>query len=203
MQVVVARWANRSSWLAVMASVFAICPSATGQSPVAHPIQLYYPLAKGNSWRYQVRETGQRVTSVEWRVTSERDTQDGPVYQVWPFPAQSDDEAMTLKFTKQALEEDSGTILLRLPAFAGDSWSTSRPKRTFRVLTAGKPCQTGTIRSEDCIVIEEDDDALSFRTVTTYAKGVGPIRYVYYSKHSTANIPIQTVNLMSFSLARR
>ena len=149
--------------------------------------------------------TGQSTTSMEWRVTGAQDTQNGPVYQLWPFPAQADDEAMNLRFSKQALEEVStGTVLLRLPASVGDSWSTTKPnRRTFRVVTAGKPCQTSNIRSEDCIVIEDDDDALSFRAVTTYAKGVGPIRYVYYRKHSSANVPIQTVDLISFSLASR
>jgi hypothetical protein len=196
---------NRSSLIAILLLALAPHCSVTGQSTSVDPIRLYYPLAKGSSWKFQVKRPGQRTASVEWRVTDVQDTQTGPVYQVWPFPSQADDEAMRLRFSKQVLEEAStGTILLRFPTFIGDSWSNSKPnQRTFRVVTAGKPCQTVTIKSEDCIVIEDEDAALSFRTQTTYAKGVGPIRYVYYSKKGAADIPIQTVDLISFRVGRR
>jgi hypothetical protein len=54
-------------------------------SQFAHPAHdaEYFPLAKGNSWKYQVRNVStSRVSTVEWRVTAADKTKEGIVYQV-------------------------------------------------------------------------------------------------------------------------
>ena len=164
----------------------------------------YYPLAKGYSWKYQVYVSGRRTSStVEWRVTSADNTKDGVVFQVWQFPSQSDDEAMNLHVSKEGIEEIStGTVILKYPSVTGDRWATTKPThRVFRVISAGHPCHVGKITSEDCISVEDQDEALKFRTVTTYAKGIGPIKYMYFKKGSASDIPTQTVELISAHLA--
>jgi hypothetical protein len=166
----------------------------------------YYPLSKGNSWKYQV-STGSKSErkTVEWRVTSADNTKEGTIYQVWPFPSDSDDGAMSLRMSAQGLEDSSSVIIPKTPIFAGKRWQTAESghHRTFRVLSVGHPCQAGQITSDDCLSIEDEDDALRFRTVTTYAKGIGPVRYVYYLKNGPSKQPIQTVELLSYHLDSR
>jgi hypothetical protein len=164
----------------------------------------YYPLAKGSSWKYQVRNVSSAKSSiVEWRVTSADETKEGTIYQVWPTPSSSDDEAMRLRLSSRGVEEtSSGVLILKYPAVTGTRWDSAKPThRTFHVLSVGRPCHVGDITSEDCVVIEDQDDALRFRTITTYAKGIGPVRYEYYKKNSTSTKPIQTVELLSFHLS--
>jgi hypothetical protein len=163
----------------------------------------YYPLAKGNSWKYEVHVAGEsKISTVEWRVTSADKTKEGNVFQVWQFPSQSDDEAMSLHISKQGVVESStGTLILKYPASAGDSWATTKPThRVFRVISSGKPCHVGVIESDDCVVVEDQQDTLKFRTVTTYAKGIGPVLYAYYKKGTTSSTPISTVELVSYHL---
>jgi hypothetical protein len=181
--------------------------SALSQS--AHPADNsgYYPLAKGNSWTYQVRNAStSRVSTVEWRVTSADKTKEGIVYQVWPTPADSDDEAMTLQVSPSGLQEvSSGVLIPKLPIAAGDSWTSADPAhhRRFKILLAGQPCHSGIIESGDCISVQDDDDRLRFRTVTTYARGIGPIRYEYFEKDGKSGRPSQTVELLSYPLISR
>jgi len=161
----------------------------------------YYPLAKGYSWKYEVHVSGKsKISTVEWRVTGADKTKDGAVFQVWQFPSQSDDEAMSLHISKQGIVETStGTLILKYPTTAGESWATTKPThRVFRVISSGKPCHVGVIESDDCVVVEDQQDALKFRTVTTYAKGIGPVLYAYYKKGTAGSTPIQTVELVSY-----
>jgi hypothetical protein len=174
---------------------------ACSQMAVPSASVSYYPLAKGYSWKYEVHVSGKSKTSVvEWRVTGADKSKN--VFQVWQFPSQSDDVAMSLHLSTQGIvEESTGALILKLPAQAGDSWSATRPAhRVFRIISSGKPCQVGTIGSDDCVVVEDDQDSLKFRTVTTYAKGIGPVLYAYYKKGTTSHTPIQIVELVSYHL---
>ncbi|MGA3372105.1 MAG: hypothetical protein ABSC48_10130 [Terracidiphilus sp.] len=163
----------------------------------------YYPLAKGNIWKYQVSTASSAIKStVEWRVTSADKSKDGIIYQVWPTPSDEDDEAMMLHMSSLGLEEMSfGILIPKSPIFVGEKWTSVKPtRRRFRVLSVGQPCHTGKIVSENCLTVEDEDDAVSFRTITTYAKGIGPIRYEYYRKSTKAARPIQIVELLSYHL---
>ena len=163
----------------------------------------YYPLAQGNVWKYQVHIAGEHSTStVEWRVTSAKTTNDGIIYQVWPFPSQSDDEAMSLRVTaKGIIETDSGLYLLKSTVKPGESWgSIKTDHRSFRVLSASKPCHVREMVFSDCIVIEDQDDRLQFITVTTFARDIGPVLYSYYAKSTNNKAPLQTVELVSYLL---
>jgi hypothetical protein len=175
-------------------------------SQFAHPAHdaEYFPLAKGNSWKYQVRNVStSRVSTVEWRVTAADKTKEGIVYQVWPTPADSDDQAMTLQMSSSGLQEaSSGVLIPKSPIAAGGSWTSPDPAhhRRFKILVAGQPCHSRSIESGDCISVQDDDDRLPFRTVTTYAKGIGPIRYEYFEKDGKTGHPSQTVELLSYHL---
>ena len=89
--------------------------------------QDYYPLAKGNSWKYNVIDASERSGStVEWRVTSAAKGKDGVVYQVWLKPSQSDESAMRLRSSPSGIVEDSsGTFIFKIPATLGQKWETS------------------------------------------------------------------------------
>jgi hypothetical protein len=163
----------------------------------------YYPLAKGNIWKYQVHTASNvKSSTVEWRVTSADKTKEGIIYQVWPFPSDSDDEAMMLYMSPRGLEETSfGVLIPKSPIIVGEKWTSAKPtRRIFRVLSVSQPCHAGSIASEDCLTVEDEDDAVNFRTITTYAKGIGPIRYEYFRKSTKAVRPIQTVELLSYHL---
>jgi len=179
--------------------VFVLNTSAVSQSANKD----YYPLAKGNRWRYRVTRQGHRsVSYVEWRVTATVATQAGIIYQVWPFPSTADDEAMQLLFTGDGLEEhSSGAIILKSVLSEGATWSTGQEKhRKFRVIAVGSPCYASNIKAADCVTIEDDDDELRYRTITTFAKGIGPIRYTYFKRGSREHTPIQTLELVSYVL---
>jgi hypothetical protein len=179
-------------------------PISHSQESHPSPGSKYYPLAKGNTWKYRVQDfSNGKSSTVEWRVTSADKSKEGTIYQVWPFPSNSDDEAMRLHLSSTGVEEaSSGVLILKYPAVSGTRWeSAKRPRRTFHVLSVGHACHAGDTTSEDCYVIEDQDDALRFRTVTTYAKGIGPIRFEYYWKNSTSTKPMQTVELLSFHLS--
>jgi hypothetical protein len=178
---------------------------AWGFSQEVHPIHSseYYPLAKGNIWKYQVSTASNvKKSTIEWRVIRADKSKNGIIYQVWPTPSDGDDEAMMLHLSPLGLEEISfGVLIPKSPITVGEKWTSVKPThRTFRVLSVGQPCHVGGIASEDCLTVEDEDDAVSFRTVTTYAKGVGPIRYEYYKKNTKAEHPIQTVELLSYHL---
>jgi hypothetical protein len=176
-----------------------------------HPAlaEQYYPLAQGNSWKYKVIDVlKEKSSAVEWRVTKADKTKEGTVYQIWPTPSDSDDEAMRLLISPQGIvESSSGDLILKFPAITGARWeSTKVTHRAFHILSAGQACHAGSIASDDCLAIEDQSDSLRFRTITTYAKGIGPIRYEYYWKNSTwknstSAKPIQVVELQSFHVA--
>jgi hypothetical protein len=178
------------------------CAFPQGASPSEN--SKYYPLAKGNVWKYQVKTASSAKSStVEWRVTSTEKDKEGVIYQVWPKPSHSDDEAMMLVISPKGIEETSiGVLVPKSPVVSGERWISTKSthRRAFRVLSVGQPCHAGIIASEDCLSVEDEDDGLRFRTVTTYAKGIGPIRYEYFRKNSTAARPIQTVELLSYHL---
>lgn len=178
------------------------------QKPSGHP---YYPLALGNTWRYFVRQSGRggRESKVVWRVTKMDTAKSGRViYQVWPTPMQADDEAMQLTISDSGLEEVSTRMLvLRLALSSGDQWSArngsqkGQANQAFKVISVGQPCWADSTYFLDCAVVEELDPSAKMRTVTTYAKGVGPVEYRYFRmKPSSKEETLQTVTLRSYTI---
>ena len=86
-----------------------------------------------------------------------------------------------------------------------DRWvSTPKPVRRFHALSVGLSCRVGRIASADCITVEDRDERIHLRTVTTYARGIGPIRYVnfqYSEDRGSKTKSAQTVELVSYHVS--
>jgi hypothetical protein len=169
----------------------------------------YYPLAKGNRWVYRVRTAGRANSSkVEWRVTSEERSKEGKVYQVWPTPMNSDDEAMVLRVTPAGIEETtSGVLIVRSHPVSGDTWTSGEASwsaaRKLRVLSVHELCRAGPVTSDDCMRVQDQNEHLHSRTVTTYVRGIGPVRYEYFQGGSLGTAPKQTVELIAYELSSK
>jgi hypothetical protein len=184
-----------------------------GASQKAHsgPASAYYPLAKGNTWTYRVRSaSGAQSSTVKWRVTSVKPSREGIVYQVWPTRSDSDDEAMVLLTSAEGIEElSSHVFVLKSSLSSGEKWASEKtsdsPPRFFEILAVHQPCRAGPISSDDCVTVEDKDETIHLRTVTTYARGIGPIRYTYFRTNAAPAshaIPSSTVELLSYHLVR-
>ena len=164
----------------------------------------YYPLAQGSVWTYWVF-TGpeRRRSAVEWRVTCTATSEEGLLYEVWPTPADDDDDVMLLHESPEGIEEtDDGDLILPSSITTGQKWAAGEERR-FRIVSAGQRCNEGPVRSRDCAMVEEEDDATHLRIVTTYAKGVGPIGYKYFRQDAGDAGPVETVELRSYHLSSR
>jgi hypothetical protein len=161
------------------------------------PIQ-YYPLSSGNSWNYAVHTAGSKtVTHVEWRVTKVDHRPSGNVYQVWPKPMQADDMAMELRPSTNGIEEVSSKItILKWPVAVGTEW-VAPTRTTFRVKSISAPCRAGAHQYSDCLVVEDFDPRMSLRTVTSYARGVGPVKYEYFRREARGENRIRSLTLTS------
>jgi hypothetical protein len=160
----------------------------------------YYPLSGGNSWKYAVRRAGsKKITHVEWRVTKVDHLSTGNVYQVWPRPMQSDDDAMELRLSKNGIEEVSTNItVLKWPVSVGTEWAApDGTAQTFRIRSIKAPCKAGARQYSDCLVVEDSDQKMNLRTVTSYARGVGPVKYEYFRIGTRGENKVQTVILTS------
>jgi hypothetical protein len=198
----------RGCWKLCLVLLLAMAAMLHGQPLTAHP---YYPLSIGNAWSYVVQSAshGGDPSTVEWKVTAMNKARSGRrVYQVWPTPMQADDEAMQLEVSENGLVEISSKVLvLRSSLKQGDEWTWTRPGasktpgRVFRVRSVGLPCVVGSGKYVDCAVVEDVDQQTRLRTVTTYAKGFGPIEYRSFRMNDKGRPrAVQTVTLKSCHL---
>jgi hypothetical protein len=164
----------------------------------------YYPLANGNSWTYSA--TGKPGgKSVVWKVLNVKAAPSGQVFAVWPTWSVSDDSGMNLQLTPEGLRElNDDFFVLRFPLSKGRTWSVSRhnKERVFVVIREGEQCAVGQLKFDTCAVVRDDDQDAKLRTVTTYALGVGPVRYEYYKMvgGSFASETTQVLNLVSYGV---
>ena len=161
----------------------------------------YYPLAKGNSWTYSV--TGKsKARTVVWKVVNVQANASGPIFAVWPTPLPADDSGMNLQFSPEGLRELSDDFfVLRFPLKKGSTWSNEQD-REFVVVSEGQQCVVGKLNFRMCAVVRDDDKTAKLRTMTTYAYGVGPVRYEYYKLVSGgfASEATQQLELVSYSV---
>jgi hypothetical protein len=170
--------------------------------PKQHQDVEYHPLALGKIWTYDVKriEHTEEHSKVSWRVTKQETSGSSVIYQVWPEPMQADDEAMRLRVTEAGIEEiDSKVYLLKFPLAAGTTWSTKSSdgnvRRSFRVLSIGSPCGAATKQFQQCAVVEDDDPQTGLRTVTTYARNAGSVKFEYFRKTGGVERCVQTLEL--------
>ncbi len=181
--------------------VLCLCRTAAGQSGSTSN-ESYFPLEVGNWWTYTVRgHSGNTLRTIRWRVTQRELLHGSPVFHLWEQPAQ-DDEPLSLSSVEAGIvEADTERFLLKNPLRPGDRWSTkSRSLRApnkvdaFEVISSGKSCSAGERSFDDCTIVREVDEANNVASLTTYARGVGPIRYVYFkSLHSEQVLTTLTI----------
>ena len=147
----------------------------------------YFPLSVGNWWVYVVaKHSDEAGKTIKWSVTQREIVHGTPVYHLWQTPAQDDEPLSLVEVDGCITEADTERILLKNPVHSGDRWITrSTSVRStgklddFEVVSAGKACSAGELSFEDCATIREIDEANNVASVTTYARGVGPVKYVY------------------------
>ena len=162
----------------------------------------YYPLAVGYTWRYALSspERHQNETIV-WKVVNRASNEKGEVFAVWPTPADTDDEGMQLQVTSAGLVEvDHNFYLLQFPVTKARQW-TAGASRRFYVVSEGEPCVSGKLSFKRCAIVRDDDQELHLRTLTTYAYGIGPVKYEYFKMNSggTESQPTQMLTILSYS----
>jgi hypothetical protein len=69
-------------------------------------------------------------------------------------------------------------------------------------MSVGQPCKVGKLAFSDCVVIEDSDEELELKTVTTYARNVGPVSYEYFKcpSGSTVDKFFESLELLSHDL---
>lgn len=165
----------------------ACCRVAVGQEKHSAE-ESYFPLAVGNSWDYSVRGHSQFARSgIRWQVTQKEVVHGTPVFHLWETPSQSD-EPLSLAMVPDGVKEaDTDRFLVKNAMQPGDRWvAASQSLRaklkgdSFEVASAGAACTVGGRSFVDCLVIKEVDEANNLGSVTTYARGIGPVKYVYF-----------------------
>lgn len=168
----------------------------------------YFPLSVGNSWVYSLHGHSQAAQkTIKWRVTQKEMISGTPVFHLWQTPAQ-DDEPLNLSEGKSGIfEAGSERFLLKYPLHSGDHWSSlSRSLRApgksdiFEVISAGKACSVGGHSFEDCVTVREIDEANHVASLTTYARGVGPVKYVYFKSLRSEQVDT-TLTIESWQVA--
>jgi hypothetical protein len=163
----------------------------------------YFPLALGNWWAYTVKKPSQPYTptAVMWRVArKEKEASYGPqAYQLSATPVQGDEPTILALRENGIVDPDTGNVLLKNPLATGDRWSDkpSFSPNTYEVVSAGQPCEAGGHRFRDCAVVREVNEKGSLMTLRTYARGVGPVVFVYY-KDLDVNKIDSTVTIQSW-----
>src|SRR5258708_24470690 len=93
-------------------------------------------------------------------------------------------------------------FVFKFPLVKGTKWGANGRDREFTVVSEGEHCMVGKFKFDVCAVVQDDDRNAKLRTVTTYAYGIGPVRYEYHRMaDETFESPVtQTVNLLSYSV---
>jgi hypothetical protein len=187
--------------------ILSILPSATGAPQhrlSADSGTTYYPLAVGNWWRYAMKESG-RIRAIKWAVTQQENGQSGPIYHLWQTPAEGDEPLRLMELENGIAEAGSDRFLLKRPLQVGQRWASRSlgPKnagrlQSFYVTGVGLPCSIGGHSFRECASVKESDEANNISSITTYARGVGPVKYVYFaSLHSRKVKAILTISSWS------
>lgn len=168
----------------------------------------YYPLRLGNTWKYVINEGDEHQASqVLWTVTSSKQIENGRIVQVWPTPVANDDDAAMLLVRPDTITEmSSGVVLVKKIMTKGDKWNVtngSQVVRRIEVIAVEQSCHTAALRFDDCVEVEDVDDRLHLRTVTQYARGVGPVKIKYYdTRLAKRHSPQSIIELVEYSLTK-
>lgn len=155
---------------------------------------IYYPLAVGNRWTYQVKLLGE---ASEQTVQIQRE--EGGVF--------FDNQGGQLSVDAFGIT-DRKRYLLREPVEAGRDWtnvvSVSSTER-YRILEVGPPCEVPAGRFERCVRVESRNRMDAKTTLVneiTFAPRVGIVRIQVVAETGGQRIPQTELLLKSYELAR-
>jgi hypothetical protein len=176
---------------AVATCLFTICfigaAVSQGRRATAEGEDSYFPLAVGNWWLYNLGGDPQVAGKTKkWWVTDSAISNGKRYYVLSPIPPFGDDAPWTLSPVQDGIQELDERFVLRYPVHMGDRWSyNSRPYGAngkldeFEVVSAGKPCSAGGHWFRDCVTVREIEEGLKIFSLTTYARAIGPVKFVY------------------------
>ncbi len=158
------------------------------QPPNTEKGSAYFPLSVGNQWQYVLAGPSKSAaSSIKWSVRQRELVHGVTVYHLWLKPPKGDEPLNLAEVQGGILEFDSDRFVLKSPLYKGEQWrSTSRSLRAnsksdaLEVISAGKTCSVGEHAFADCATVQEVDEANDITSLTTYARGVGPVKYVYF-----------------------
>jgi hypothetical protein len=154
----------------------------------AHEEDSYFPLSVGNWWLYKCSGHSQLAGKTQrWTVTDKAVHEASPDYYLSPRPSLGQDSPLVLSRLRDGIVEAGDRFLLKYPIRIGNRWSSKSNMYgaegeldVFEVVSAGRPCLVGTRSFDDCVTVRETDEGASLFLLTTYARGVGPVKYVYF-----------------------
>ena len=199
---------RRFVFLAVGLGVFIGCRSDVAASQASHPSkESYFPLSVGNSWVYSFRgDSGLATKTVEWKITQRELVRGSAVFHLWQTPPQGDEPLSLSELETGIAEAGTERFVLKNGLHTGDRWSVkSRSLRApgkldaFEALSVGKVCFDGRRSFEDCAIVREIDEANDVASLTTYARGVGPVKYVYF-KGAHSDVVNATLTIKSWEV---
>jgi hypothetical protein len=203
---------SKSVSLLVICFAAIVGPCITGTvasqdlSSVAERGSRYFPLSVGNSWHYILGDSKMAGKAIKWSVTQREVVHGNPVYHLWQTPAQDDEPLSISEVPGGIVEADTERFLLKNPLHVGDRWGAkSHSLRaagkldSSEVISAGKDCSVGGHSFNDCATVREVDEANNVTSLTTYARGVGPVKYVYFKPFHPREIE-STVTIKSWQV---
>lgn len=148
----------------------------------------YFPLSVGNWWSYKI--TGQSKwagQTQKWTVDDRSFSKGEATYYLSAIPSLGGDAPLGLSSLSNGIVEGRERFVLRYPIHTGNRWSSKSQLYgvggkldKFEIVSAGKPCSVGSRSFDDCAAVREIDEALKLFSITTYARGVGPVKYGYF-----------------------
>jgi hypothetical protein len=155
--------------------------------------ELYYPLAVGNSWTYDVTFLGEQREDTITFVKSE----DG--YLV-------DNKGNKLTADAYGVRDDK-RYLIQEPVEADHTWknvvSVSETEH-YKILSVGEPCEAPAGKWPDCVVVQGSQRVqgnAELRNTLTFARGVGLVRVAVDLARGSEQLRQTELALKSFKLA--
>jgi hypothetical protein len=148
----------------------------------------YMPLSVGNWWVYRFGSDSHLAGKTQkWKVDDKWIDKGDAIYILSSIPSLGNDAPLDLSSLAGRIVEGDGRFLLKYPVHTGNRWSSKSQGygvegklNEFEVVFAGKTCSVGNRSFDDCATIREIDESIKLFSLTTYARGVGPVKYVYF-----------------------
>ena len=181
-------------WCAAMTGLFFISvfgvAAPQDNRAMAKGEDSYFPLSIGNWWAYKLGGHSRWAGKTQkWTVTDKAIHKGNPDYILSPTPSFGWDSPVEESPVREGIVEAGrgGGFILKYPIRSGNRWSSKSdgfvvPGKLddLEVVSAGKPCSVGSHSFGNCVTIRETDEGNALFSLTTYARGAGPVKYLYF-----------------------